>query len=126
MTAQKESMSAGEMHRYGCLPAQIPPMMHDDGAYVLYADAQRALDQERDKVRKLREVLEFAASFIPHNDYDDSRCQICGWPLRSDGTGCNKEVCYYIPNDRDVREVCQIRQQRAWVDARAALSDTER
>lgn len=98
---------------------KIATKLESEAAMILrFADSLSAAEAERDGLRRvLAEILDL----VPHNEYEENRCQVCGWPLSaSPDQGCVPGNCCYRPGDHS-DEWPRLKRQRKWVNAKAAL-----
>jgi hypothetical protein len=69
-------------------------------------------------------ALKAVVDFIPHGEWPENRCQVCGWTLARDmEKGCIPGNCSYRPDEPQAQST--IRKQRLWLTTKAAIAKAE-
>jgi len=78
----------------------------------------KAANSHADLVAALEAIL----PLLNEEEYPQSRCEVCGWPLVDDMKhGCVLGNCSYRPGDHNTEEWMRISRRRKWLQAREAL-----
>lgn len=83
-----------------------------------------AIAQARREALPLLEALRNVIHLIPHGEYPENRCQVCGWPLAKDmHTGCVPGSCSMRTDEPQAQRTYQ--NQRFWLATKAAIVNYE-